>query len=407
MELTNNFRLNKLKRSLGFISRIKQPSVLIITILSTLMMLIWLSSATGGRLDTGETNFLSNSSSLTGILSDPLNLFHKVLVFILTQAFGDGAFWVRLPSVLMAGATVWLFGSILSNWFNKFSVFFSTILFASSLWILHFGRLGLPDVGIVVALLAILFALVRVSRLKQSVNRFSLTFGLALLFGFSFYIPGCWLLWLVLLLWQRRKLIVLIRRLPLSARLLGAATTLLLLVPFFVALVNQTDFGRDWIGIAPGFSINSVGEQVWQWLSSLFVFGPRLPNSQWLSGQTVFPAFEIVLIVVGGISFVKNWRLKRARAVGLLLVICIVLAIISQQGLFGFTIVPGFILMSAGLSLLLSRWHAVFPRNPLAFGVGVFLIGLACAATVMFTTKSYFVAWRSSPITTEAYHLKS
>ena len=65
-----------------------------------------------------------------------------------------------------------------------------------------------------------------------------------------------------------------------------------------------------------------------------------------------------------------------------------------------------YVLVAAGIGLLLDRWQKVFPRNVIAQAVGVGLVSLAVIAVSWYGLRHYFVAWPNAPATKQVFTIE-
>lgn len=382
--------------------------VIILAVIAAIFALTYrLSGLTGHKLAIAEQNNFAASSSLHDLLINPLFLPYKLVEWIIVHLGGwEHIFSLRLTSVIFGLLGLWLFLSIARRWFNKPTYIIATIIFGTSLWQLHFGRISLPLILYMVAPLALIRTLILVREAKMSTNKLLLAIVLALVIGLSLYVPGMWLLWLTVLIWQRKMLMKLAGKLDKTNLMAIAAGSLIILLPLIYGLAHAPDLALSWLGYSSPISGVLAGLVLIIKLPAyLFVYGPNLPPDLWLGRQPVLDAFSAAMALTGLYFYVRNFRLRQAKLLGFLLASAWALFIASNSGLLGLIVGPVYLLVAAGVGHLLLLWKKIFPRNPFAYGSAVFLLSIAMIIAVIYTTRSYYVAWHYHPETRQAFSI--
>lgn len=358
-----------------------------------------LSSLTNHSLAAAEKSTLAASNSWHNLVTNPLFLPYKFLEWIILKVGGYHVFTARLTSVIFALIGLWLFLGICRRWFNKPTYIFATVLFGSSLWQLHFGRLALPTILLTVTPLAIIRVALWIREIKAaSANKYLVAAVITVVLALTLYVPGAWLMWLVVAVWQRKKLLLLAKKLPNLALLGGLALFFVLISPLIYGLTLAPALVEPWLGyVSTSGGIMEILRLFVDWPVYLLGYGPHLPAYAWLGRQPLMGIFSAVMALVGVYFYVRNYKLRQAKLLGLILAVALVLFVLSNRALLGLTSGVAFLMAAAGIGYLLKIWKRVFPRNPFAYGVAVFLLGLAVILAVAYTTRSYYIAWRYHP----------
>lgn len=400
------------KASLAWLKKLDKSYILIwlLAIAAAVFVLVWdLSSLTYHRISPIELSTLNASASWHSLLTNPVFLPYKIVEYIFLQVGGSGHIYaVRLATVFYALVTIWMFLSIARRWFNKPTYILATILFGSSLWILHFGRLATPTILLVLTPLIVIRTILWIQSLKkgQAISSYRLVIILPIIFGLTLYVPGAWLLWLAPAIWQWKKLKSLAQKLPWQMSLAAVALTLLVLTPLAYGLARDTSLVTGWLGIqtANFASLGRLKLFGWQPLY-YFGYGPPAGPAQWLGRQPILDVFSAAMALLGLGFYAWHYKLRQAKLLLIMLGAGLILFVISGGGL-GVWAGLVYLLVAAGIGYMLQIWHKVFPRNPVAYGGAVFLISLATAAAVFYTTRSYFVAWHYHPETVKVFSVK-
>lgn len=400
------------KASLAWLKKLDKSYVFIwlLSIAAAVFLLTWdLSSLTYHQISPLELSTLLASSSWHNLLANPLFLPYKIVEYFVLQLGGTGhVFIIRLVTVFYSLVSIWLFLSIARRWFNKPTYVLATILFGSSLWVLHFGRLVTPTILLVLTPLIVIRTILWIQSLKkgQATTSYRLTIFLPVIFGLSLYVPGAWLLWFAPAIWHRKKITLLAKKLPWQMSLAAISLTLVILAPLAYGLASNTSLIYDWLGVQrAGFvdlaRLKLFGLQPLYYLG----YGPPASPAQWLERQPILDVFSETMALLGLGFYAYNYKLRQAKFLLVTLASGLILFVISGGGL---DVWAGlvYLLAAAGIGYMLQTWRKVFPRNPVAYGGAVLLISLATAAAVFYTTRSYFVGWHYHPETVKAFSIK-
>ncbi|HYH74425.1 MAG TPA: hypothetical protein VD735_00530, partial [Candidatus Saccharimonadales bacterium] len=123
----------------------------------------------------------------------------------------------------------------------------------------------------------------------------------------------------------------------------------------------------------------------------------------WLGTAPLLDIFSVAMFVMGGYLYLKRITLIRtpiflsALAAGTLLIA------LNGGASFSFILPFIYVVITAGVAYLLSQWLAVFPRNPIARGIGVGLVVLLVAFSCAYHLRHYFVGWPQAQATHDVY----
>lgn len=376
---------------------------------AVLLLTYNLNGLTAHKISPLELANLNASNSLTSLIHHPLFLPYNFIEFLIIKAGGAGhVFILRLASVGFALAAIWLFLAIARRWFSRPTYILATVLFGSSLWILHFGRLIMPTILFVLAPLAIIRTVLWLQGLKkgQLGNHYRLLLVLAATLALTLYVPGAWLFWLVLAVWQWKKLALLVKKLDWHVELVALALVVILLAPLAYGLWLEPSLVKSWIGLNTAHNstlgiLELFGKQPMYFLAR----GPVASATMWLGREPILDAFSAAMALAGLGYYILQFKLKQARLLILMLTTSLVIFVLSG-GSIGASAGLVYLLVAAGIGYLLAAWRKVFPKNPLAYGGAVLLLTLVTALAVIYTTRSYFVAWRYHPATKQAFSIR-
>lgn len=394
-------RTNKLR---NLVATYWQPAVFYGMLIIFFGLLLWFQLGTlVGGYSVEEAAAFQPSINLQRILDHPVNAPFSLLAYLFGLVhFGDQQlFPLRAAATVIGLVTLTTFYWLVRHWHGERSAILGTILFGCSAWFLHTTRLGSPDV-----LFFLLLALAAGSVwLKRTDNRALLLLGFGLT-AMLLYIPG--MIWLLLIsaVWQAKTVLRLCKGHP-GFMALGSVLTLGLLTPLAWAIYRSPLLVKAILGLpAEGWpQLLPSLERLAQIPVSLVARAPADPV-HWLGRLPVLDAFSIAMLILGAYLYIRHWRLVRSKMVGAAVIVGSIL--IALGGMTGLSILMPFIylLIAAGMGMLLDRWQRVFPRNTIAQGVSVGLVSLAVIAASWYGLRHYFVAWPNAPATKQVFTIK-
>lgn len=358
----------------------------------TLYFLGWQLSQVAPGLSEPELDTAVRHLSLREIINLPIYPLQATLEWISLKLLGVTTLSLRLPSVLIAGATVIGLYALLKRLFGRATALLSTAIFVSADWFLFVARLGVGAVELSFWLVWTLFA---ITKLIERRNGW-LIFMAFTLGGLSFAPFG----------------------------ILASLTILSCLVAF--GLFRQRILEISWwIQLLSGLIILSwlgilaaVGFRNSEFIKSLFGIQQELPNFVEYGKNVVVNTAGIIgvlpthnpLLGPSGVFFVRFfelvfalfgaamlWRGRINRLYLTLFVISIVLALTSglSSGARGgsLIIIPATVFITAGVRHFVHRWQRTFPKNPYARITGFVPLALLFVLVVGFHYQSYFTLW--------------
>lgn len=340
------------------------------------------------------------SHTITAIKEHVVYAPYKLLQLVFFKVFSPSIFTARLTSVLIGIVLVGLFYFTVSQWFIKRVSFISTVMFASSAWMLHVTRLADPKV-MQLSLIAVV-ACGAWMRARQP-NRWSIPICTFIAVT-MLYVPG--LIWFVGIgcIWQRRTIAILFRKYPLYAAL-SALVAIILTVPLMLNVTNDRLTLYELLGLQsqPIHSLTNLPMNLLRVPAQLIWRGPQ-DAQMWLGKAPLVDFFAVVMAILGTYSFAMSWRLDRARIVlgGALLGWILV----ALGGAVPVHILLPFIylLMASGIAFMLEQWFRVFPFNPFARGLAYGLIAIAVLTVSWYNVQHYFIAWPQTPATRAVFN---
>jgi hypothetical protein len=133
----------------------------------------------------------------------------------------------------------------------------------------------------------------------------------------------------------------------------------------------------------------------------LAVSGEARPE-MWLGRAAVLDVFSVTAFIVGSWLYLKRIRLLRTPIILSILAVGVGLIGLGQGSL---TLILPFIylVIAAGVGHLLGEWLHVFPRNPIARGIGMGLLGVVLLLVLGYHLRHYFIGFPEARATHDTY----
>lgn len=341
------------------------------------------------------------SLSLSQLFDNPLNAPFLLVVKALSYVFPDGLLSVRLAATLFGAATLILFAVLLRQWHDTRTAIIGTLLFGVSAWFLHTARFGTPEV----LLFGVFLLTVCGFWLKQRKSWLALLvcfLGTAALL----YVPG--MIWFVGLgiVWQWKTLDRIFKKHLVTVTIAGLAM-LGALAPLGWALYRDHSLIRPFLGLpqdwpAPLEMARNVLE-----IPFHFLVKNEANPAIWLGTAPVLDVFSLVMFVLGGYLYLRHVKLARTPLFIAIMLLAVVLMAIGSPITFSVIMPFVYLVIAAGIAHLFNQWFMVFPRNPIARGIGLTFICLLTALVCAYHLTHYFVGWPHAAATREVYTIQS
>jgi hypothetical protein len=379
------------------------PSIIIVVIGAVLLLgelLFRLSSLTYHHLSLPEATVSQYLQSWHYIINNPLGAPLVVLQKVTQYISTTSVFWLRVPSVLTAAIGIGLFYYIVLRWLNRFTAIISTLLLASSAIFLHIARMAALDVlFFVIPLLLCAYA---THTAKKNQTAIIPLWAVAGLLAIGLYIPAFIWLCAVLIILQPSLVIKPWLKSGVLERCLSILLALVLLIPLVRAFIlHPRPPILSWLGVGHLGHPADILHRLLVVPYNLFLHGPA-NAALWLGHIPIMPFAITILVLLGVYELILKRRRQAYLTLSFLLVgwlICGIGGVIPLAVLIG----PLYILVAAGIRHLSDQWFRVFPRNPVARGIGYGAIAVFCLFMITYGWHTYFVAWPHNPATHQVF----
>lgn len=354
---------------------------------------------------------LSNQNRIIDLVRDSIWLPHEVWLYVIQvlPLKGDIAVYaLRGFSVMIAMIAIFCVYILLKHWFSYRISIIGTLLFATSSWMLHVGRFASHDVLYLLPL--VVFA--AWSQLQTGQKRgFSLV--IAVTAGtLCLYVPG--LVWIIApaVFWQRKFLRSKLRNCSPFVAITSLSFVTMLALPLLITIIwpssgNTLDVIRHIAGIPQTLpSITEFGKSLVGIVNNLFVNGSGDPTL-YAGKAPLVSFFSTVMLIIGAYDLIRNnLKLDRTKILILFLVVGTLLSALNKSIPITILLPAGYILVANGIRYMLQDWLRVFPRNPVARGIGISMLSLAVILTITYNLQTYFIAWPHTPATKSSFIYK-
>lgn len=323
---------------------------------------------------------------------------YSVGIVILRYTHLYNLYALRGLAAVFGLASAIIFFYLIWRWYGGLIATLATGLFASSLWFLQASRLG---GGLSLYSLALL-AIILITFIKRNEKHESLKTVISVLaLVLIIYIPG--MVWFVLasLILNKDVIIDELRNLERWIKLVLPIISLVILSPLIWSAVHNINVLRQIFGVPSHLSLHEVSQNLYHFPLDVFIRSSS--SSVFAIGHLpLMDIFSTTMVILGIYSLYKDMAYRTL--IGLLI------GFLGGWLLFSLGIVPAYvslvilaILVAGGLHYLLDTWFTVFPRNPLARGVGVAFISLAVISVVWLHINQFYIAWPNTLVTISTY----
>lgn len=345
------------------------------------------------------------ASSRLNLVFDSITIFPKALLEFLQQAdlvnlpyhllqkstletFGLSPLGVRLPSLLVAGASIGMLFVLLQRLIRAKSAIVASLLIATSSWLISLGRLGTPDSMIVFWTVLLLLLMTVISQQAKHQRLWKLLTLLSL--GLALYTPGMAVLIAVAVIASMLQPHVryMVRRISPGTAVAGTAVVFAMLAPLGFTLWQHPSIAFNLLLIPT--ELPGIGDFFANLLAALGMLFNPLAISLAGTPQPLVALPTTVLALVGLIRLIKDWHSVRSHVLLIWLALVVPLVGLSGSRDLNFLFIPIMLLAAIGIQSLINYWYTLFPRNPYARFFGLLPLGLLIVVVVQFNYQRYF-----------------
>lgn len=355
----------------------------------------------GGLSDSEiESVIISDSLSFSNLGSFAIsNLPYHVLQHIGIALFGVSTFSIKLPSLLAAIGTVIGLILLLRTWFKPAMAVLATTIIISTGQFLLIASTGSPDIMYLFWSVWILTLSAKISQTKNEKTRLAYKSALMVVAALSLYAPlGVYILIaLGLAILTHPHLRHMVKKMNRKNLAISSAGGMLILLPLIASIIYKPSLILTLLGVPPAWP------NIPQNLSFLFHHYLDFINASDISAAFVsFNITALVMIGIGIVQLIKTRDLARSYIIatwGILLIIPIIIYPSNTNVLF----IPVSLLLTMGLSSVLTYWYKLFPLNPYARVAGLIPIVILIGSVVLVGLENYIYGYSYNPAITSYF----
>lgn len=385
---------NSSKRAVNFLRNLPFS----ITVILGSLVILFFKINTLIPFSPSENPHLIGSATVDEIRNHIIYAPIKVVQIVILKFTSDDV-WIRLASALAASFAALILYLLLRKWFTRRISLLTTVMYVTSSWFLHNGRLAGVDILFMtvwpVLLLVCMWLLTQHHDRKLPVA--------AVLIALTLYIPGTWLFLLAGIITFRRIFFRAYTRLSNKVRLFSIGAFIVTLLPLFYSFLRGQKQILEWLGWEYNQSLSPLHflRNFWEIPKQLFISGPS-ESMQWLSGTPVFDVFSLSMLLLGFYAYRAGYYPAREKLVFGAIILSVLMIGIGSVASIGLLLPLLYIVIANGLAYMLQSWFTVFPKNPIARSVGVILLMIVIILSCSYQIQRYYIAWPKAPATKAA-----
>ena len=332
--------------------------------------------------------------------TDTVNLPYHLMQKASLAFFGLSPFGVRLPSILIAGATAFLLFILFRRLLLPSAAGVMGVLVATSSWFLSTGRLGTPDIMIIfwAALIFLLATLV-----SQEVRHHHTWKALGIVaVGLSLYTPYTAYFYVAILVaaFTQPHLRYVLRYTGQASITAGIFLALLILAPQGLHIWRDPSVALELVAAT---HLPGPVEFLKEFVSAISnLINPFNVGFQ----QSPLPLIGIptaCFALIGLVQLIREWHSVRSHVLLVWAAILVPLIGLDSTRSLVALFVPVMLFCAIGTQSLFKYWYTLFPRNPYARIFGLIPLALLMLTIVQFNYQRYFLALPFASSTTTLY----
>lgn len=363
---------------------------------------VWRLGTLTTGLSEGEVAARNESRSLSQIASNPIYAPYRILQHSIQLIGENGAFWLRLVSVIVALVLLYMFYVLIKLWFGRLIGILGALLLIGTPYMILSARSATPQVLLLLPVAA-LGAFVWLSRTdrKNIAWLFLIIVAAACLYipgGFYFITAGSMLLF--------RPLRSALKQVSLTSRIIGLALLVVLLLPVALAILKHPPTAKEFLLVPDSF--RSVAEALasigWSFSALLWRAEDNFPL---IVGR--LPLLTSAQIILSSFGIYAMWKHARKELYVIFLAIfigAVGAGLNNDNSLLLWCLAPFSVLAAAGLRYLYREWRKVFPLNPLPRVLAIVLLLSVVSVHLLYGVRYALIAWPQTIESKNSYMLK-
>lgn len=326
-----------------------------------------------------------------------INFPYHLLQHTSISLFGVSNFSIKLPSILLGLLSVGGIFILLRSWFRENIAILTGIIIITTGPFLYVAQSGTPSIVYIFWSVWLLVSALMISRRARFTGVWKVVLcaiaALSIYTPLSIYI----LIALVSAVILHPHLRYLVRKLSKVKLTVGIIVALVLVSPLVYAIVRQPSVGLTLLGTPT--SSPDLKANVLQLLRQYFDF---ISPSSSIIMTPIYGLGSVILIALGFVQLATTKYTARSYIVSAWIILLIP-ALLVNPGYISITFIPVLLLMAMGVSLLLTSWYSLFPRNPYARFAGLLPLTVLIGGLVLSGVGRYMYGYTYDPKTSNYF----
>jgi len=349
-----------------------------------------------GGLDAAEVQSTITASALTFWPLQPasiVNLPYYILQHTSFALFGVTTLSVKLPSLILAGLSAIGMLVLLHMWFRRSVAILTMIITLTTGQFLLIAQQGAPTIMYIFWPTWLVIATMMVARSGNARSDLLWKAALCTLVALSLYTPLSIyvVVALVAAALVHPHLRYITTRLPRTKVLVSLLWGLILTTPLLYSILTNPTIALQLLGIPS--SLPTITTHVQQLFHLYFNF---TSSSMGAYFAPIYGLGTTLIILMGVVRLFTTKYTGRSYIITIWLCTLLPILIINPLDT-SITFIPVMLLMAMGVSLLMSNWYELFPRNPYARAAGLIPLSILVASLVLSGVDRYMYSYQYNP----------
>ena len=340
----------------------------------------------------------STELSMEGVAQgDVANLPYRLLQKASISVFGLSLYAIKLPSIIIAGATAVLMVLLLNRWFKSNVAIIASAITALSSAFLFLAGFGAPVIMYLFWLTLLLWMGSKILGVDRPHPMLVSCFVIAL--TFSLYTP--YLVYIALLVAiaaiAHPHTRFTIKKFKPNQIFVCVALFAIIASPLIVTTVTRPEMLAGLLFNTGNFN---YADNVISAFAPFFSFGLAY-ESVFLS--PLFGLATVVLIFIGILASVGKLFTSRNTVVSLLVIFAILISGV-EPNVATVIVIPIAVLVAAGLESIIEKWYSLFPENPYARVFGLLPVATFTGIIVISSLSHFTFGYHYTPVVANSFN---
>lgn len=364
-------------------------------VLITLYAMFWRLGTLVPGLNQIEIDQALLSTDLGSLVDNPLDPLFRFLQWVSFGVVNDPLVATRLSSAVLGVGCVVLMYKVITLKFSARIGIVSSIIFASSSWLLSYARFGHPAIATVFLLTALIFTAYKAYETR------SVPWLVALALVCSVGLYHRWFVYFFII-----GAIVSLPVIKEQAHLtkkrtkqIFVAVGLIVVLPLVIALFRNPELARVLLNLPDAFpSPADLLTNAQESIAHVFWASRDFPALH-LGSVPMLDIFSAAMVALGLYHLDHEISKTLSRFVLVSFVFSFGLLTINPDPFAYAVLIPfTYVLLAAGFIMLNGQWNEIFPKNPVARTAAFLPLTVLVLSVMAYHNERYFLAW---PRTTE------